>query len=32
VLGRGSRQGLGRVLHDAVATRRGPLLVVPVSA
>jgi nucleotide-binding universal stress UspA family protein len=32
VLGRGSRRGLGRVLHEAVATRRGPLLVVPTPA
>jgi len=32
VLGRGRRQGLGRVLHDAVTTRRGPLLVVPAQA
>lgn len=32
VLGRGCRQGLGRVLHEAVSSRRGPLLVVPVSA
>lgn len=32
VLGRGNRQGLGRVLHEAVAIRRGPLLVVPASA
>lgn len=29
VLGRGTRQGLGRVLHATLAMRRGPLLVVP---
>jgi len=28
-LGRGARQGLGRVLYGTLAARRGPLLVVP---
>lgn len=31
VLGRGQRPGLGRVLHQTVAARRGPLVVVPAS-
>lgn len=32
VLGRGRRRGLGRVLHDAVTSRRRPMLVVPAPA